>query len=271
MKATAILASVLAIGLAWSTAGATVVYTNTFSSAADYVTTAGPGQNWSGTSNLSWSNTAGVGGTNGKLSVGSSGSYVNSLAGTYQMAAVGDWIEVSVMVLGRGLSSTSRDTALVTLSGDSSYVYGSASGQYSVMARVGTDSSATEESLQFRLYAGTASPTTVTSANFSLLTADVWYKLTMKVTRNADNTLNYVTSIQNYGSNGQTPGSVVSSLSGTTAVTSLSTDSTISAGMGARKGNANGLDNFQVSVVPEPATAALVALGGGLALLRRRH
>lgn len=105
------------------------------------------------------------------------------------------------------------------------------------------------------------------------LTGDRYYRFSVEIDRTGETTYTIEGSLVDYGTTGQTPGATVLSFS-PVAVTNTMLQGVTSPALyaGFRSGynaGAHRLDNFE-AVVPEPASAALLTVGGLVAFARRR-
>jgi hypothetical protein len=247
----------------------------TFDAATDYTSLF----NATDSNALSWSSANGVGGTSGRVGVPQSTASTDTSA-IYNLASfdltTGSTFETSIyFLIPNPIGGNAQITAAqIGFSSANNQGFLNTAGFAYISSRVRASAIGSTYVLesQFKNPAGSAT-NHGTTGDFSLTAAN-WYKLTATYT-DVGSSFTYTASVQDFGAAGTTVGSVVQSISGSLAQTSLSgSDTTAWAAFRANGHVSNNkvlaLDNF--AVIPEPGTLALVGVAlGSLLLFRRRR
>ncbi|MEX2382266.1 MAG: PEP-CTERM sorting domain-containing protein [Opitutales bacterium] len=227
---------------------------------------------------LSWSSANGVGGTSGRVGVPQSTATSDTTAVYNQTSfdlTTGDTFETSIYFL---IPDPIGGNAFITaaqigFTSENNQGFLNNSGFAYISSRVRANATGDTYILESQFKNPTDGATNVDTTGTFNLSVDNWYKLTATYT-DVGSSFDYTATVQNFGTDGITTGSVVESISGNMAQTSLSgTDTTAWAAFRSNghvsENKVLALDNF--AVIPEPGT--LVILGFALttlAVFRRR-
>ena len=235
-----------------------------------------------------WSSNTGVGASGTFTAGGNTG-------GTYKTAfstAGNDTFQISVMLHATGLTDGTANNAAFLGFGDAatSQIVTAATGVNSFGVRLQSTTTPNQLSWQFRTNTGAStnntaytnvsitngSGATFTGNDFLPTNTTNWFKLSATYTKTATTNLWSFSSIyQDYGTDGTTAGSIISSITANFTQASTYASSNLYATLGARNGSAdvryNAVDNLTIAAVPEPATWALLAFSLTTVMVMRRR
>lgn len=252
---------------------AAIVYSTDFGAVTDIT----GNFNVNGATDYAWNSTAGVGGGAGLAGAGTNAASYIYNGSSFDLSAGAITFSVDFTV--NYSNGNNRAVGQLGVVGDSALQFTSVADMYFVSTRLSTVSG-TNDTWQLQVNSKSLLPlnsgitTSPIGSNFTLTNGE-WYRHELTINRSATADQFLLSgSLTSLGASGTTVGSVIASYSDVSVTNALVyADSSVFGGFRSRGTEGPKLDNFSISVVPEPSTyAAMLGLAAvALALLRRRR